>query len=105
MNDLERCLPLEEAVSMMHVVIEFEIPGLGSEVAVTPKPLDSKETAVIGIIKAFDRSITPRFSNRNKDGFYPQRETEPEDDSKGPRITVAPAKSQLVVELEKVGHS
>jgi hypothetical protein len=104
-NELERCPPLEEAVSMMHVVIEFEILGLGSEVAVTPKPLDSKEAAVIGVIKAFDRSITPGFSNRNKDGFYPQREAEPENDSKGPRVTVASAESQLVVELEKVGHS
>jgi hypothetical protein len=90
---------------MMRVMIELEIPGLGSEVAVTPKPLDSKETLVIGIIKAFDRSITPGFSNRDEDGFDPQRETKSENDSKGPRVTVASTESQLVVELEKVGQS
>jgi len=86
-------------------MIELEIPGLGSEVTVTPKPLDSKEAAVIGIIKAFDRSITPGFSNRNEDGFDPQRKTKSENDSKGPRVTVASTESQLVVELEKVGQS
>jgi hypothetical protein len=90
---------------MMHVMVELEIPGLGSEVAVTPKPLDSKETTLISVIKAFDRSITPRFSHRDEDGFYPQRETEPENDSKGPWVTVAPAESQFVVELEKVGQT
>ncbi len=89
---------------MMRVMMEHEIPRLGSEVTVTPKPLDSKETAVIGVIKAFDRSITPGFSNRDKDGFDPQRETESENDSKRSRVTVAPAESQLVVELEKVGQ-
>jgi hypothetical protein len=50
-------------------MMELEIPGLGSEVTITPKPLDSKETPVIGVIKAFDRSITPRFSNRDEDGL------------------------------------
>ena len=105
LDDLKRCLPFEVAVPVMRVMMEFEIPGLGSEVTVTPKPLDSKETLVIGVIEAFDRSITPGFSNRNEDSFDPQRETESENDSKGPRVTVAPAESQFVVELEKVGHS
>lgn len=90
---------------MMQVMIELKIPGLGSEVAVTPEPLNSEETAVIGVIKAFDRSITPRFSNGDKDSFDAQRETESENNSKRPRVTVAPSESQLVVELEKIGHS
>jgi hypothetical protein len=86
-------------------MIELKIPGLGSEVTVTPEPLDSKETAVISVIKAFDRSITPRLSNRDKDSFDSQSKTEPENNSKRSRVTVAPAESQLVVELEKIGHS
>ncbi len=90
---------------MMQVMIEFEIPGLGSEVAVTPEPLSSEETTVIGVIKTFDRSITPRFSDRDKDGFDAQKETESENHSKRPRVTVAPSENQLVVELEKIGHS
>jgi hypothetical protein len=104
-DDLKRCLSLEVAVAVIRVMMELEIPGLGSEVTVTPKPLDSKETPVIGVIKAFDRSITPRFSNRDEDGLDSQRETESENNSKRPRVTVAPAESQFVVELEKVGHS
>ncbi len=90
---------------MMQVMIELEIPGLGSEMAVTPEPLGSEETPVIGVIKAFDRSITPRFSNRDKDGFDAQKETESENRSKRSRVTVAPSESQLVVELEKIGYS
>lgn len=103
-DDLKRCLSLEVAVAVIRVMMKLEIPGLGSEVTVTPKPLDSKETLVIGVIKAFDRSITPRFSNRDEDGLDSQRETESENNSKGPWVTVAPAERQLVVELEKVGH-
>lgn len=103
-DDLKRCLSLEVAVAVIRVMIELEIPGLGSEVTVTPKPLDSKETLVIGVIKAFDRSITPRFSSRNEDGLDPQRETKSENNPKGARVAIAPAESQLVVELEKVGH-
>jgi len=85
-------------------MMEFEIPGLGSEVTVIPKPLDSKETLVIGIIKAFDRSITPGFSNRDEDWFDSQKETKSENNSEGARVAIASAESQLVVELEKVGH-
>ena len=85
-------------------MMELEIPGLGSEVTVTPKPLDSKETLVIGVIKAFDRSITPRFSNRNEDGLDPQSETKSENNAKGAREAIAPAETQFVVELEKIGH-
>ena len=84
--------------------MELEIPGLGSEVTVTPKPLGPEETPVIGVIKAFDRSITPRFSNRDEDGLDPQRETESENNPKGAGVAIAPTKTQLVVELEKVGH-
>jgi hypothetical protein len=105
LNNLKRYLPFEVAVPVMRVMMELKIPGLGSEMTVTPKPLNSKETLVIGFIKAFDRSITPGFSNWNEDSFDPQRETDSENDSKRPRVTVAPAESQFVVELEKVGHS
>lgn len=55
----------------MRVMMELEVSRLGSEVTVTPKPLDSKKTLVIGIIETFDRSITPGFSNRNEDSFDP----------------------------------
>jgi hypothetical protein len=103
-DDLKRCLSFEVAVAVIGVMMELEIPGLGSEVTVTPKPLDSKETPVIGVIKAFDRSITPGFSNRDEDGFDPQRETESENNPKGTRVAIAPTKTQLIVELKKVGH-
>jgi len=103
-DDLKRSLSFELAVAVIGVMMELEIPGLGSEVTVTLKPLDSKETLVIGIIKAFDRSITPRFSKRDEDGLDPQRETESENNPKGARVAIAPTKTQFVVELEKVGH-
>ena len=103
-DDLKRCLSFEVAVAVIRVMMELEIPGLRSEVTVTPKPLDSEETLVIGVIKAFDRSITPRFSNRDEDGLDSQRETESENNPKGAGVAIAPAESQLVVELQNVGH-
>ena len=103
-DDLKRCLSFEVAVAVVPVVMELEIPGLRSEVTVTPKPLDSKETLVIGVIKAFDRPITPRFSNGDEDDLDPQRETKSENHPKGARIAVAPTESQFVVQLEKIGH-
>jgi hypothetical protein len=103
-DNFKRCFSLEVAVAVIPVMMELEIPGLGSEVTVAPKPLDSKETLVIGVIKAFDRSITPRFSNRDEDGLDPQRETESENNPKGAGVAIAPAESQLVVELHNVGH-
>jgi hypothetical protein len=71
LDNLKRRFPLEVAVSVMRVMMELEVPRLGSEVTVTPKPLDSKKTLVIGIIETFDRSITPWFSNRDEDSFDP----------------------------------
>jgi hypothetical protein len=103
-DDFKRCLTFEVAVAVIPVMMELEMSGLGSKVTVTPKPLDSKETLVIGAIKAFDRSITPRFSNRDEDGLDPQRETESENNPKGARVAIASTKTQFVVELEKVGH-
>ena len=103
-DDFKRRLSFEVAVAVVPVMMELEIPGLRSEVTVTPKPLDSKETLVIGVIKAFDRPITPRFSNGDEDDLDPQRETKSENHPKGARIAIAPAESQFVVELEKIGH-
>jgi hypothetical protein len=103
-DDFKRCLSFEVTVAVIPVMMELEIPGLGSEVTVTPKPLDSKETLVIGVIKAFDRSITPRFPNRDEDGLDPQRETKSENNPKGAWVAIAPTESQLVVELQNVGH-
>jgi len=76
---------------------------IGSEVTVTPKPLGPEETPVIGVIKAFDRSITPRFSNRDEDSLDP-RERQSLRTIPKERVAIAPTKTQLVVELEKVGH-
>ena len=103
-DDLKRCLSFEVAIAVIGVMMELEIPGLGSKMTVTPKPLGSKETPVIGVVKALDRSITPRFSNRDEDSLDPQREAESENNSKGTRVAIAPTKTQLVVELQKVGH-
>ena len=105
LDNLKRRFPLEVAVSVMRVMMELEVPRLGSEVTVTPKPLDSKKTLVIGIIETFDRSITPGFSNRDEDSLDSQQQTESEDDAKGPRVTIAPTEAKFVVELNKIGHA
>ena len=103
MDELERGLAFEAAITMVSIVEELEVPGLGSEVAIATKPLGSEEFPAIGIIKAFHHSIAPWFPDWDEDHFDPQQETKLEDNAKGTRVTIAPAKAQSVVELEKVG--
>ncbi len=105
MDELERGLAFETAITMVSIVEELEVPGLGSEVAIATKPLGSEEFPAIGIIKALHHSIAPRFPDWDEDHFDPQQETKLEDNAKGARVTIAPAKTELVVDLKKVRQS
>jgi hypothetical protein len=87
---------------MISIVEELKVLGLGSEVAITPKPLHPEESSVVGIIETLHDSITPRFSYRDEDHFDPHQQTESEDEAKGTRVTVASPKTEFVVDLEKV---
>lgn len=104
LNQLERCFPFKAAVAMMSIVEELEVLGLGPEVTIASKPLCSKESPVIGVIKALHGSITPRFSYWDEDHLDPQQQTEFEDNAEGTGITIAPTKTELVVDLKKVGY-
>jgi len=90
---------------MVFVMEEFKVLGLGSEVAVAPKPLGSKESPIIGIIETLHSSITPGFPYRDEDYFDPQQQADSEDNAKGARVTVAPSKTEFVVDLKKVGKA
>lgn len=87
---------------MMPVVKELKVLGLRSEMSVTAKPLGSEESSIIGLIKAFHNSITPRFSFRDEDHFDPHEQTEPQDNAKGSGVTIASSKAEFVVDLKKV---
>jgi hypothetical protein len=67
--------------------------------------LGSEESSIIGIIEALHDSITPGFSYGDKDHFYPQQQTDSEDNAEGTGVTIAPPKTELVVDLKKVGHT
>ena len=90
---------------MISIVEELKVLGLGSEVTITTKPLDSEESSVIGIIKALHDSITPRFSYWDEDQFDPQPQTEFENNTKRTGVTIAPSETEFVVDLEKIGHA
>lgn len=90
---------------MVSIVEELKVLGLGSEVTIAPKPLGSEESSVIGIIKAFHNSITPRFSYRDENYFDPQKQTDSENNAKGTGVTIASPKTEFVVDLEKIGHA
>ena len=90
---------------MVFIMEEIEILGLGFEMLVAPKPLGAEESSIIGIIEALHGSVPPRFSDRDKDRFYPQKQAESEDDPKGTRVAIAPPEAKFVVDLKKVGHS
>jgi hypothetical protein len=101
-NNLQRGFPFEATVAMIPVVEEFKVSRLGSEMTIAPKPLRSEESSVVSLIEAFHYSITPRFSYRDEDYFDPHEQTEPEDDAKGVKVTIASPETEFVVELEKV---
>jgi hypothetical protein len=90
---------------MVLVVKELKVFGLRSELAITPKPLPSKESPIVGIIEALHNAITPRFSDRDKDHFDAQRKAESEDDTKGARVTIASTKTEFVVDLKEIGDT
>ena len=90
---------------MVSIVEELKVLGLRSEVAIAPKPLGSEESSIIGIIEALHDSITPGFSDRDKDNFYPQHKANSDDNAEGAGVTIASAKTELVVDLKKVGHT
>jgi len=104
LDDLEGSLTFETAIPMVLVVEELKVLGLGSEVTITPKPLPSEESPIVGIIETLHDTIAPRFSDGDKDHLDPQDQTESEDDAKGARVTVASTKTEFVVDLEEVGN-
>jgi hypothetical protein len=90
---------------MVSIMEKLKVLGLRSEVAIASKPLGSEESSIIGIIEALHNSITPGFSYGDKDHFYPQQKTHSEDNTEGTGVTIAPPKTELVVDLKKVGHT
>lgn len=105
LNDLERSLAFKIAIPMVLVMKEFKVLGLGSELAITPKPLSSKEPAVVGIIKALHSPITPRLPYGDENNLDSQRKAEPENNAEGTRVAVASTKAELVVDLKEVWDS
>jgi hypothetical protein len=51
---------------MLFIVKSLEIFTLLLQESITGKPLPAKEFSVVGIVKMFNNTITPRFSNGNK---------------------------------------
>jgi len=86
-------------------VEEFEVPRLGTEIAITTEPLGSKEAAIIGVIEALHGTIPPRFSDGDKDGFDPEGKTEAKDDAERTGMPIAAPKAKFVVELKEVGDA
>jgi len=84
---------------------ELKVLGLGSEMPIATKPLGSEEPPVIGVVKALHNSITPRLSYRDEDHLDPQKQAYPQDNAKGTGVAIASAKTELVVDLKKVGHA
>jgi hypothetical protein len=105
LNDLERSLAFKITIPMVLVMKELKVLGLGSELAITPKPLSSEEPTVVGIIKALHSPITPRLPDGDENNLDSQRKAEPEDDTEGTRVAVASTKTELVVDLEEVWNS
>ena len=90
---------------MVLVMKELKVLGLGSELAITPKPLPSKKLSIVGVIEAFHDSITPRFSYRDEDNLDTHHQAESQNDAKGTRVAIASTETEFVVELKEVGDA
>jgi hypothetical protein len=90
---------------MIPVMEELKMLGLGSEMPIAAKPLGPEKPPVIGVVKALHNSITPRLSYGDEDHLDPQQKANSEDDAEGAGVTIASAKTELVVDLKKVGHT
>jgi len=69
LDPLERGLSLKTAVAVVFIVEKLKVLCLGAKISITPKPLGTKEAAVIGIIEALHGSIPPGLSAGDKDDF------------------------------------
>jgi len=73
LDDLQGGFSLEATIPVVLIVKELEVLRLGSEVEVAPEPLGAKKSFVVRIMKAFNGSIAPRFSDGDEDHFDPER--------------------------------
>jgi hypothetical protein len=105
LNNLQGSFPFEAAVTVVAVVKKGEVAGLGFEVLIIPEPLSPEEFSLVGVIEVLHSAIAPGFSERDEDNLDPEGETEFQDNPERARIAVASTKTELVVDLEKVGHS
>jgi hypothetical protein len=105
LNNLQGSFPFEAAVMVVEVVKKGEVAGLGFEVLIIPKPLSPEEFALVGVIEVLHGATAPGFPERNEDHLDPEGETEFQDNPERARIAVASTKTELVVDLEKIGHS
>ena len=73
MDDLQGGSSLEATISVVLIMKEFEVLRLGSELKIAPEPLGAKKSFVVRIVEAFNGSISPRFSEGDKNHFDPER--------------------------------
>ena len=62
-------------ITMMLIVEPLKIFALPLQIRITLKPLSAKKLFVISIVKVFYDTITPWFTNRDKNGLNTKIET------------------------------
>ena len=97
LGHLQRGFAFEAAISVISIVEEFKVFRLWFKMAIVTKPLSSEELPIVGVIKALDSTITPRFSDRNKNHLYTQGEAEFDNNPKRTRVPVASSEAEFVV--------
>ncbi len=103
LNRLEGGFAFKAAIAVVFIMEEFEVLRLGTERTITPEPLSTKESPIIGVIEALHRSIPPRLSDGDKGDFDSHGKTEAKDDTERTRMPVAAPKAEFVVDLKEVG--
>lgn len=78
---------------MVLVMKSLEILTLPFQSRITWEPLPPIELFVIGVVKAFNDAIAPRFADGDENGGNPVIEAQPDHQSHRARIAVAASKT------------
>jgi len=78
--------------------------ALPLECCIALKPLSSEELFVIGIVKAFNDTVSPRLSDGDEHRGDAKMQTCTNHQTKGAWISVAPSEHQSIVQLKEIRH-
>jgi hypothetical protein len=79
------------------VVEALKIFALPLQRRITWKPLSPKEFFIVSVIELFNYTVSPGFSNWNKDRLNTKIQAKPDYQTKGSGVLVTSTKAQFII--------